>query len=347
MGTLEPLTPQATFAQVADVLTRMGDPTAHTLSSLTAKFGNSAQTLLEMVGYEGATSLANKLTAARATLIPNLDATIASRAPAATALSDATWTAARAARLDADISSRAAAATALSTATWTTALAAHLDADISSRAVAGDQMALTAAERLIVQALIINDTTPFAGANINAAIDTRAPSATALSTATWTAARAGYLDMLIAGVLQPWTFWSDIEDAITITAGAVDTNLPDIVVAGLPANFTILRVTAGIKIRAIENTNAAANKLNGAQNIVIKDSAAAWGAAIPAINLADDQWAVAANTREMGDVQEGDLNLSATVDANDTYNLRFEDAIADVANLVLNDVAVYLKIWVR
>lgn len=43
-----------------------------------------------------------------------------------------------------------------------------IDAAISTRAVPGDAMALTAAERLIVQALIINDLTPFAGADVAA-----------------------------------------------------------------------------------------------------------------------------------------------------------------------------------
>ncbi len=47
-------------------------------------------------------------------------------------------------------------------------LDARLDVAISTRAVPGDAMALTPAERLIVQALIINDLTPFAGADIAA-----------------------------------------------------------------------------------------------------------------------------------------------------------------------------------
>lgn len=50
----------------------------------------------------------------------------------------------------------------------------NIDAQISTRAVPGDQMALTAAERLTVQALIINDVTPFAGADIDTNIGSRA-----------------------------------------------------------------------------------------------------------------------------------------------------------------------------
>lgn len=69
-------------------------------------------------------------TAARAGKLDNLDALVSSRAPANTALSNATWTNARAAlldNLDAKISSRAPASTALSTATWTNARATAID----------------------------------------------------------------------------------------------------------------------------------------------------------------------------------------------------------------------------
>jgi hypothetical protein len=69
----------------------------------------------------------------------NLDTAISSRAPASTALSNTTWTDARAARLDnldTTVSSRAPASTALSNATWTDVRAAkldNLDATVSSR----------------------------------------------------------------------------------------------------------------------------------------------------------------------------------------------------------------------
>jgi hypothetical protein len=70
----------------------------------------------------------------------NLDATVSSRAPSATALSTAQWTNTRASNLDnldATVSSRAPSATALSTAQWTNTRASNLDnldATVSSRA---------------------------------------------------------------------------------------------------------------------------------------------------------------------------------------------------------------------
>ena len=60
----------------------------------------------------------------------------------------------------------------------------NLDAKVSTRAIAGDAMTLAEGERAAIQAQILSDATPFAGANI----------ATLL--ARLTAARAGYLDNL-------------------------------------------------------------------------------------------------------------------------------------------------------
>ena len=102
----------------------------------------------------------------RAGYVDRLDAAVSTRAPASTALSNATWTDARAGyqdRLDTTVSSRAPASTALSNATWTDARATKQD-------------------------------------NLDTTVSSRAPSSTALSTATWTATRAGYLDNLNATV---------------------------------------------------------------------------------------------------------------------------------------------------
>lgn len=83
-----------------------------------------------------------------------LDATISSRAPAATALSNVNWTGVRAALLDHlndDITSRADAA--IWTAALATLIATNLDATVGSRAIAGDAMALTPAERTVLNTL--------------------------------------------------------------------------------------------------------------------------------------------------------------------------------------------------
>ncbi|KKN35590.1 hypothetical protein LCGC14_0782000 [marine sediment metagenome] len=137
-------------------------------------------------------------------------------------------------------------------------------------------------------------------------------------------------------------FWSDTDDTITITTTAADDALPSVVVSGIPAGAAITRVVVIIKIRAIENTNGSANNLNGAQDIEVKESAA--GSWIAAINLAASMWAVAASTREAGDVLIGDIDVKAQVTGNGTYNLQLAMADAAQNNLVLNDVLVGLKV---
>ena len=142
-------------------------------------------------------------------------------------------------------------------------------------------------------------------------------------------------------------FWSNHDDVIDLPAVAADTALPDVVVSGLPAGISLVRVVAILKVRAIENTSASgANAINGAQAVRVKKSTGAWGTDdLAAIDLPDNLWTVAASTRESGDVLIGDNDVKAEVDGNATYNLRFENALVDYANLRLNDVMVGLRFY--
>ena len=75
-------------------------------------------------------TLLDRLTSARAAKIDNLDATVTSRAPSSTAVSNTNYTSARATKLDqldAAVSSRAAASTAVSSSNYTAARASKLD----------------------------------------------------------------------------------------------------------------------------------------------------------------------------------------------------------------------------
>ena len=72
-------------------------------------------------------TLLSRITDARAVKLDNLDTTVSSRAPSSTALSNATWTNARAGYLDNIAGGVPPASTALSTATWTNARAGYLD----------------------------------------------------------------------------------------------------------------------------------------------------------------------------------------------------------------------------
>lgn len=142
-------------------------------------------------------------------------------------------------------------------------------------------------------------------------------------------------------------FWSDTDDVIDLPAVAADVNLPDVVISGIPSGIALVRVVALLKVRVLENTNAGgSNAIVGAQAIRVKKSTGTWGVDdIPAINLPDNLWTVAASTRESGDVLIGDNDLKAEVDGNGTYNLRFENALVDRASLRLNDVLIGLRFY--
>jgi hypothetical protein len=140
-------------------------------------------------------------------------------------------------------------------------------------------------------------------------------------------------------------FWSAYQATVTLTNGAGNKALPDVVVAGLPAGATIVRATAFFKARMIENTNAAANNIAGAQNIQVQKGGA--GGYVTGIALVDLLFALAATTREPGDVFMGNTDLAAKVTANDTYNFQWTNGVAAQNNLVFDDVQVGLRIWYR
>ena len=107
------------------------------------------------------------------------------------------WTNAKADHLEADVSTRAAASTALTNITWTDARAAKLD-DISATDVSNLDVAVSTRAPASTALSTTDWTTARAGKldNVDATISSRAPSSTALSTSTWTNARAAKLDLI-------------------------------------------------------------------------------------------------------------------------------------------------------
>ena len=158
-------------------------------------------------------------------------------------------------------------------------------------------------------------------------------------------------DKIAGKMLFCMDFWSDPQEEVPVgdaVAGATEA-LPSVTIADLPTNATIVRAIAMFKFRMIENTNAAANKLNGAtvaaisQVIQVDDSVAT--GYVDAINFVDDQFGIAAETREGGDVLIGSIDIAARVDGNDTYSVRWLLARADLDFLNFNDCQVGLRIW--
>ena len=140
----------------------------------------------------------------------------------------------------------------------------------------------------------------------------------------------------------PIDFWSLPQEEVSIPAAAADQALPDIVVT-LPNGARVTRAIVMFKYRIVDNINAGANALAGAQEIQIRDDTpSAW---IDAINFVDNQFTLAASTRESGDVSIGLIDVSGTVDGSDTYNLQWDEAVADLASINFNDIQVGLRIW--
>jgi len=155
-------------------------------------------------------------------------------------------------------------------------------------------------------------------------------------------------DINPANIRNYMDFWSVSDPVIDLGPGeAADINLPDVVVSGVPADVTLIRVVAILKIRCIENTAAGGgNAISGAQAIRVKKAAGAWGVDdLVAINLPDNLWTVAASTREAGDVLVGDNDVKGEVDEDATYNLRFENQVVDLDVLRLNDVLIGLRFY--
>ena len=149
--------------------------------------------------------------------------------------------------------------------------------------------------------------------------------------------------------IHSMVFLSVIDDVIDLPAVATDTDLPNVVISGIPTGATLDKVLVFLLVRAIENTNSGgANAIEGTQNIRIKKSTGTWGVDdVIAIVLTDNMWTVASSTREFGDVIGGDdaHDVKSEVDGNATYNLRFEDANVDLNYLRLNDIQVLIKVW--
>jgi hypothetical protein len=134
---------------------------------------------------------------------------------------------------------------------------------------------------------------------------------------------------------------SAIIEEISVVNVAADIALGSIVVNTIPAGATPTFVQLIFVCRVIENTNVAANKLNGAQDIQIQKGAGAWA---DAINFVDNAFGIAASTREGGLAVYGTINLAATVTGNDTYNIQWDEASSDVDALNFNDCQLLLYI---
>ncbi|MBA7484017.1 hypothetical protein ES707_19536 [subsurface metagenome] len=158
-------------------------------------------------------------------------------------------------------------------------------------------------------------------------------------------------DKIATKMLFSMDFWCDPAEEVQLAAVAGTKTLPPVTIADLPTGATIVRAIAMFKFRMVENTNAAANNLSGgtvantSQVIQVADDTP--GTYYDAINFVDNQFGLAATTREGGDVLIGSIDISGAgkVDGNDGYLFRWLLAKADLDNLNFNDVACGIRIY--
>ncbi|MBA7697258.1 hypothetical protein ES703_105921 [subsurface metagenome] len=147
-------------------------------------------------------------------------------------------------------------------------------------------------------------------------------------------------------------FWSVSQEEVQLSDTVGNKTFPTVTVEDLPTNAIIVRAIAMFKFRMIENVHATlANNLDGATvantSQVIRVQESGNGTYVDAIDFVDNQFNVAAATREGGDVIIGTHDIAGTVDANDTYTFLWLQAMADEDHLNFNDVQVGLRIWYK
>ena len=153
----------------------------------------------------------------------------------------------------------------------------------------------------------------------------------------------------VASMARVADYWSDPVEEVQIDSAGNTFLLPRITIDSIPAGASILRAIAMFKFRIVENTNAAANKLNGgtipatSQVIQVRDDTP--GDWIDAINFADDQFSLEGQTREGGDVCIGSIDISGVVVGNDGYEFRWLLGKADLDFINFNDVQMGIRVW--
>lgn len=171
--------------------------------------------------------------------------------------------------------------------------------------------------------------------------------------ANWLDILKAYIDTLetsMGRTLFCMDFWSASQEEVQLSDTVGNKTFPTVEVADLPDGATVVRAIAMFKFRMIENVHESlANNLDGATvantSQVIRVQESGNGTYVDAIDFVDNQFNVAAATREGGDVIIGTHDIASTVDANDTYTFLWLQAMADEDHLNFNDVQVGLRIW--
>lgn len=139
-------------------------------------------------------------------------------------------------------------------------------------------------------------------------------------------------------------FESAIQVSVTLPAVAADQSLPSVTIPSdaIPSGATITRVLAAIAWRKQADTSAAANAVNGAQNIQVQNSVG--GTWRNAITIATALLSTAASATEGGLLILGDTDIDNEVTGAATYSFKWALALVTAASLTLSDVQTYLLV---
>lgn len=164
-----------------------------------------------------------------------------------------------------------------------------------------------------------------------------------IPTQTWPFQRNTVLNRAGSGMTY-MDFWSEIDNLVTVTSTAANQALPSIVVADIPTNSVVKRVVMMLKYREVENTSGSANSLvlAGTEHIQIDKTG---GTYIDAIKLIAGMALTPTLARSGGDAWIGDIDISSEVDANDTYETRWEGADCTGNNLLFRDLQVGVRVY--
>jgi hypothetical protein len=160
-------------------------------------------------------------------------------------------------------------------------------------------------------------------------------------------------DKIAGKMIFRQTFRSATPSAIiAIPATAADLTFPSVVVVGIPAGATLLRVEAILVIGALLDTSTAENQVNASSKTLrVKKAAGSWGTDdVVALTFTHDGLQCKASEYGGGRVLFGGTDVKSEVDGNATYNFASEqtnrtDAVSATGNnLELLDVSVLLDV---
>ena len=141
-------------------------------------------------------------------------------------------------------------------------------------------------------------------------------------------------------------FYSSIQASMTIPAVAGNQPLPSVTIpsGALPDGAIIDEVYCHFLFGSIKDTSGADNKLSGSQSIQVKETAA--GSYTNAITFVDDSLSIDVSegtVRGSGAVY-GNIDVSAEVDGEDTYDFQWTSALCDGASLIVYDVQCVIEV---